>query len=111
MVTVSKKKWKNEEQIEDEKVKQLAKELDVSELFIKVCLQRGLTNAKAIRNFIKIDESWFHDPFLLHDMDKGMERIIQALESNEKITVYGDYDADGMTSTALSRGIDSLVQM
>ena len=109
MVTVSKKKWKNEEQIEDEKVKQLAKELDVSELFIKVCLQRGLTNAKAIRNFIKIDESWFHDPFLLHDMDKGMERIIQALESNEKITVYGDYDADGMTSTALLvEALDSL---
>src|SRR5699024_759939 len=60
-------------------------------------------------NVIKIDESWFHDPFLLHDMDKGMEGIISALASNETITVDGDCDADGMTSTALLvEALDSL---
>ena len=101
MVTLSEKKWTNEQQVVEEKVKQLSKELDVSELFIKVCLQRGLTNSEEIKRFITLDENWFHDPFLLHDMNKGMERIATALENNEKITVYGDYDADGMTSTAL----------
>ena len=101
MVTLSGKKWTDEQPALDEKVEQLSKELEVSKLFIQVCLQRGLTNAEEIKKFITIDEDWFHDPFLLHDMTKGVERIVRALENNEKITVYGDYDADGMTSTAL----------
>src|SRR5699024_6409021 len=95
--------------ITEGKIKQLSEELDASELFIKVCLQKGLTSVKDIQHFITVDETWFHDPFLMYDMEKGITRIAEALENNEKITVYGDYDADGMTSTALlMEALDSL---
>lgn len=87
----------------------MAEELEVSELFIQICLQRGLNTVADIRDFLTVDESWFHDPFLMYDMEKGIDRIGQALETNEKITIYGDYDADGMTSTALlSETLESL---
>lgn len=101
MVTTSKKHWAQKNELNQEKVTQLAEELELSELFIQVCLQRGLSTTDEIKQFIEVDETWFHDPFLMHDMDKTVERIQTALENNEQITVYGDYDADGMTSTAL----------
>src|SRR5699024_2263041 len=101
LVTSSKKKWTQNNTITNDVVEQLSDELEASELFIQVCLERGLTSAEEIQKFISIDESWFNDPFLMYDMEKSIERIVQALENNEKITVYGDYDADGMTSTAL----------
>ncbi|HAJ55489.1 MAG TPA: hypothetical protein DCL56_12710, partial [Lactobacillus sp.] len=41
------------------------------------------------------------DPFALHDMDKAVARILKAIEHNEKITIYGDYDVDGLTSSAI----------
>src|SRR5699024_3186906 len=67
------------------------------------------TSVKDIQHFITVDETWFHDPLLMYDMEKGITRIAEALENNEKITVYGDYDADGMTSTALlMEALDSL---
>src|SRR5690625_3978932 len=84
-----------------EEITQLSNELNVSELFVKVCMQRGLTTKEAIQDFLTVDETWFHDPFSMHDMEKSVNRIIKALENFEKITIYGDYDADGMTSTAL----------
>lgn len=109
MVTSSKKKWTQNNTITNDVVKQLSDELEASELFIQVCLERGLTSAEEIQKFISIDESWFNDPFLMYDMEKSIERIVRALENNEKITVYGDYDADGMTSTALlMETLDSL---
>ena len=52
-------------------------------------------------NFLAMDQSVVHDPFLLHDMQKAVERIMSAIEANEKILVYGDYDADGVTSTTI----------
>lgn len=109
LVTTSKKKWTKNQNITEGKIKQLSEELDASELFIKVCLQKGLTSVKDIQHFITVDETWFHDPLLMYDMEKGITRIAEALENNEKITVYGDYDADGMTSTALlMEALDSL---
>ncbi len=70
-------------------------------MFVQICIQRGLTTVEEIEAFMHVDETWFHDPFLMHDMDKTVDRIKEALAKNEQITVYGDYDADGMTSTAL----------
>jgi len=101
LVTYSKKIWKKKEITTEEEIQKIAKELDVSQLFVEICMQRGLKTAADIRQFISIDETWFHDPFLLNDMEKTTERITEALANNEQITVYGDYDADGMTSTAL----------
>ena len=101
MVTSSKKKWIQAVEPEKEETEKIAKELEVSPLFVEVCFQRGLTSVEQIENFISVDENWFHDPFLMYDMEKGIERIIEAVQNEEQITIYGDYDADGMTSTAL----------
>ena len=109
MVTSSKKKWTQNSEVNQEEVKQLSKELNVTELFIQVCLGRGLTTAEEIQEFISVDETWFNDPLEMYDMEKSIERIVEAVERFEKITVYGDYDADGMTSTALlTEALDSL---
>lgn len=109
MVTASKKKWEVNDEFEVAFINELASELKVSPFFIKVCMQRGLDTVQKIQAFIQVDETWFHDPLLMHDMEKAVGRIVTALETSEKITVYGDYDADGMTSTAvLVEALESL---
>ncbi len=65
--------------------------------------QRGLGDDDAVTNFMQPNSQQLHDPFLLNDMQKAVERIQSAVEAGEKITVYGDYDADGITSTTLMR--------
>lgn len=94
---------------DEQEIEEISKELDVSPFFVRACMQRGLLTVDEIRHFTSVDDSWFHDPYLMHDMEKAKDRIIKALESNEQITVYGDYDADGITSTALLvEALDSL---
>lgn len=101
MVTSSKKLWKQAVLVDDARIEELKNELNVSRLFVEVCFQRGLTTKEAIQEFIQVDETWFHDPYFLYDMERVVERITEAIENFEQITIYGDYDADGMTSTAL----------
>lgn len=67
----------------------------------KILAQKGLFSEAEIKDFLSPSEANFYDPFLLHDMNKALERIYQAVENNEQITVYGDYDADGITSTTI----------
>lgn len=62
---------------------------------------RGLTTAEAAEHFLAPQLTDLHDPFALHDMTKACDRIKQAITAGEKITIYGDYDADGITSTAI----------
>lgn len=64
-------------------------------------MQRGLHSKEDIEYFLHPNESWLHDPFLMHDMQRAYERIVKAVEAGERITVYGDYDADGVTSTSV----------
>lgn len=101
MVTSLQRDWTQKVSTDQSQIEEIAKELELSEIFIEICMQRGLTTAEEIKQFIEVDETWFHDPFLMHGMEKAVERIEKALMDNEQITVYGDYDADGMTSTAL----------
>ncbi len=61
---------------------------------------RGINTPEAVQNFIG-EEFSFEDPFIIKDMDKAVERITYAIDNGEKICIYGDYDADGVTSTAL----------
>lgn len=86
---------------EKEKIKELKKELHFSSLFLSLCVQRGLDTIESIHSFISPNEESLHDPYLMHNMKKAVERIQKAVKNNEKITVYGDYDADGVTSTAI----------
>ncbi|MFC6465523.1 single-stranded-DNA-specific exonuclease RecJ [Marinilactibacillus sp. GCM10026970] len=95
------KKWIINSKNDSEKIQELSEQLNHSPFFINLCLNRGLETKEEILRFISPDESWFHDPFLLHDMQKTVDRIAEAIESGEKIMIYGDYDADGVTSTAI----------
>ncbi len=96
-------KWKVKEIPLDSLNEQEKTELESSytPLFVSLCLQRGLNSIDEIKNFILPNDSWIHDPYLLNDMEKAVSRITEAIEKGELITVYGDYDADGITSTAV----------
>ncbi|MEN6566813.1 MAG: single-stranded-DNA-specific exonuclease RecJ [Veillonellales bacterium] len=79
----------------------LGTQLRVSKIVAEVLINRGLTNLREAKAFLYGGEECLEDPFLLRDVEKAAKRIILALNKQEKITVYGDYDADGITSTAL----------
>lgn len=88
-------------EIDSPRARQLADELGVSSLVTGVLLSRGFADAAAMREFLFGKEKPFYDPFLLKDMDLACDRIERALAHNEKITVYGDYDVDGITASSL----------
>ncbi len=84
-----------------EKVDQLSKELQVDPSIASLLAQRGIETYEASKNFFRPDINDLHDPFLMKDMDKAVERIEAAISNKENILVYGDYDVDGTTSVAL----------
>ncbi len=79
----------------------LVNELQVTPLVASLLVNRGLTTAESAREFIEPDSLEFHDPFLLDQMDIAIERITKAIENEERILVFGDYDADGVSSTTV----------
>ena len=85
----------------DEIVREMARGLGRSELFSVLLYNRGYRNADDAERFLHFKEADFYDPYLLADMDKAVERIFSAVESNEKICIYGDYDVDGVTSVSM----------
>lgn len=80
---------------------QLAQELGISTVLTKLLALRGITTFEEAKQFFRPDLSHLHDPFLMNDMDKAIERLNLALGRKEKILVYGDYDVDGTTAVAL----------
>ena len=83
-----------------EQVNKMVEATDLDRLVAAILCVRGFSPEEA-RTFVKKDIACLHDPFLLKDMDKAVIRIKSALENKEKITVYGDYDADGVTSSTI----------
>ncbi len=80
-------------------VSRLMQELGIPSLTAKLLNVRGINDSESAALFLKKDLTDLHDPFLLKDMDRACERIKRAIADGEKIAVYGDYDADGVTST------------
>lgn len=78
----------------------MANRLEIPPLLAMMLDIRGITKEEDVVNFLQENKD-FSDPFLMKDMDKAVERITTAVENGEKICVYGDYDADGVTSTSL----------
>lgn len=78
----------------------MAYRLEIPPLLAMMLDIRGITKEEDVINFLQENKD-FSDPFLMKDMDKAVERITTAVENGEKICVYGDYDADGVTSTSL----------
>ena len=85
----------------DAAIQKMARTLGVSPLFAMLLYNRGYTDAESASRFLRFAEEDFHDPFLLCDMERAVERIISAVKGGERIYVYGDYDVDGVTSVSL----------
>ncbi|PWA10741.1 single-stranded-DNA-specific exonuclease RecJ [Pueribacillus theae] len=96
----AKTKWRLKKASE-QAVFDLQSKLSISELTAKLLVTRGIVTEEDARNFLDVDAAQFYDPFLLDGMDKTVARIKQAVENRERILIFGDYDADGVTSTSL----------
>ena len=93
------KKWEYIE-IDEGKVKEIANRHGISEIIAKVLLNRGIDEENRIENFLHPKLENLNDPYLLNGMDIAVDKIIDCMERKEKITIYGDYDVDGITSIA-----------
>lgn len=96
----SKSRW-NVNKPDQEQVRNLAESLKVAPLIASLLVNRGLDDYETARNFLNTETQEFHDPFLLEDMEKVVQRIETAIQHEEKILVFGDYDADGVSSTTV----------
>ncbi len=89
-------------QMEDiEAVRGLQQSINVPESIASVLVGRGIKTFEDARDFFRPSIERLHDPYLLHDMDRAVERITLAINRREQIAIYGDYDVDGTTSTAM----------
>lgn len=86
--------------VDDEKVKDIAFNHNISEIIARVLLNRGICETEEIDKFLHPKLENLHDPFLLNDMGVAVDKIIECMNKKEKITIYGDYDVDGITSIA-----------
>ncbi len=99
-----KNRWSiaDEESDEQHAIKQaIIEHFKCPSVIASLLIQRGMDDIEIIENFIEPSLVQTHDPYLFRDMDGAVERIIKAVRDKEKITIYGDYDVDGTTSTAL----------
>ena len=87
--------------VEQELQQQLERELNISSAAARMLVVRGIQTADEARAFVRPSLDKLHDPFLMRDMDKAVERLHRAIAQNEKILIYGDYDVDGTTAVAL----------
>ena len=91
----------------NEMVDDLASQLNLPSYLITILYHRGYNTKEKIEDFLYADKTMLSSPFSLINMSSGVERIIEAIEKGEKITIYGDYDVDGFCSaTLLKRAID-----
>ena len=97
---MTERKWVLRE-IDEEVCGRLQAELGVLPLTAKLLSNRGLDSADKVKAFLNKDEIPLHDPYLLKDMDRAVERIRRAIDNKERVCIYGDYDVDGVTSVSI----------
>ena len=95
------KRWVLKQAIEPELVEQFRSELKIDPVIAELLLQRSITSFDEAQNFFRPSLDDLHDPFLMQDMQRAVERINYAIASNERIMFFGDYDVDGTTAVAL----------
>lgn len=93
------KKWSIKDENKD-RAQEISNKFKLNMLTSKIISQKNLKDEE-IEKFLKPTRNDFYDPFLMPDMEKAIDRIIKAIDNNEKIIIYGDYDADGITSTTI----------
>lgn len=91
------KKWECY-QVDEELVDKIARKYSISKLIARILVKRNIIEDEKINVFLNPTRKDFYNPFLMPDMEKAVDRIIKAIENNEKIMIFGDYDVDGITS-------------
>lgn len=94
------KRW-NLLQADEDKVQQLHEALRINKVLCKILTQRGIDSYDKSKNYFRPQLDTLHDPYLMKDMGKAVDRITAAINKKEKILVFGDYDVDGTTSVAV----------
>ena len=94
------KKWEVNKYNENE-VNELLKECNISRLLAILLCSRGIVAKEQVDLYLSPTRKDFYNPFLMPDMQKAVDRIINAIENKEKVIIYGDYDVDGITSTTV----------
>jgi len=100
-IKLMEKKWIMKDRGDSELVQRLAGELGVSESLANLMVQRKITSPAEANSFFNPSLEDLHDPFLMKDMNRAVDRLSGAIEKGENIMVYGDYDVDGTTAVAL----------
>jgi len=94
-------RWTLKPKPSEDKIKHLAQALNVEDFVATLLIQRGIETFDDAKNFFRPSLEHLHDPFLMKDMDKAVARIELAIENQENILVFGDYDVDGTTAVSL----------
>lgn len=94
-------RWTLKQEPDSIKVNQLAKELAIEKTLAKILVQRNIDSFDKAKQFFRPSLEDLHDPFLMKDMDIAVQRIESAIDNNENILVFGDYDVDGTTAVSL----------
>lgn len=87
--------------VDEKLIKEIAKKFNISELVARIIAHKGIEKDEDINEFLKPTRKDFHDPFLMPDMEKAVDRIVKAIKGKEKTIIYGDYDVDGITSSTV----------
>lgn len=96
-----KKNWVLKESLDQEKVNKVAEQLNIEKTTAELIMNKNYSTPDEIYKFLNPELSNLHDPFLFKQMEKAVDRILKAVKSKEKILIYGDYDVDGTTGSAL----------
>ena len=94
------KKWVYNN-VDENEVRKIKEKYQISELLATILVGRNIVEDSKIKVFLEPTRKDFYDPFLLPDMEKAVERLIKAIDNNEKLIIYGDYDVDGITSISV----------
>ncbi|MEZ7499110.1 single-stranded-DNA-specific exonuclease RecJ [Flavobacterium sp. Arc3] len=94
-------RWTIKPKPSEDKIKHLAQALNVEDFVATLLVQRGIETFEDAKNFFRPSLDHLHDPYLMKDMEKAVARIELAIENQEKILVFGDYDVDGTTAVSL----------
>lgn len=90
----------------------LSKEFDIDPLMVRLLVNRGVNTSETIHNYLASDKDYFHDPFLLKDMEKAVDAILKGISDDKHIRVVGDYDVDGVSAaTILTKGLKHIVDV
>lgn len=103
MQKFQKKKWTIDGGTDSYRILQYARDLNIPVTLSKILISRGIQNKADAKDFFMPDLGKLHDPFLMKDMDRAVDRLIKVIENREKILIFGDYDVDGTSGVSMFR--------